>query len=117
MKHWMLMLMIAVFCVLMFTENNRVSAEALTVERYTELTIARLELVKASWEQTEKAPAAEALGELYQRFGTVPEEYVAYRGRRRREVDRYLLSNPELAGRIEQLSVEIKNLMEQAERR
>ncbi|MGI0013628.1 MAG: hypothetical protein ACREBU_09335, partial [Nitrososphaera sp.] len=91
-------------------------AQGLTVASYIDLTIARLELAKTSLEHKSQPADAAAVADLWQRYQTTSDEYIAFRGRFGREVDSYLAENPDLAARVDELSGAIKALVEQAER-
>jgi hypothetical protein len=87
--------------------NGSVLAEELPVERYVELSIARLELAKASWTATHQPPTTEALASLLAQYGIEPTDYLAYGGANREAIDAYLVENPEIQQRINVLSADI----------
>lgn len=91
-------------------------AEGLTVASYIDLSIARLELTKASLEQQRQPPDAASTNALWARYQTNPADYVAYRGLHGPEVDSYLAENPNLAARIDELSGALNALVEQVEK-
>ena len=87
----------------------------LDVERYIELTIARLELVEASWRETGEPPPQSEIEELYPAHGTDQETYLCFAGEKKEEIDAYLEEHPELQATIESLSASIRSQIEQAE--
>lgn len=84
-----------------------VLAEGLTVERYIELSIARLELAKQSWTTTQQPPPVDAVATLFAGYGVAETDYLAYTGANREAIDAYLAAHPEAKARIDALSADI----------
>lgn len=82
-------------------------AETLSVDRYIELSIARLELAKESWTSSQQPPAAEATAALFSSYGIEETDYIAYAGSNRETIDAYLAAHPDTKLRIDALSAEI----------
>ena len=90
-------------------------AETITVATYVDLSIARLEQVKAALEQENRALTEFEEYQLLQQYGITAEEYVTYRSAHHEEVDNYLAMHPELSEQIDRLSAGIRTLIEQGE--
>lgn len=91
-----------------------VQAAELTVESYSALAIAHLELIAKSWESG-KAPVEAEEDALFERHETTREAYYTFAGDHSNEIQSYLEANPEVRKTIEELSARIKKLIEQAE--
>ena len=91
-----------------------VRAEALSIESYFDVTLARLELAAARWEQTRSGPTEEEMEALFAQHGTTTEAYHAYAGEHRDEVEGFLEANPELQAAVEALSARIRTAIDHA---
>ena len=91
-------------------------ADNLTVVTYVELSVARLQLAKDTWEREQRAPSAGEEAALYQRYGTTIGAYYAFTSTHRKAIEGYLAAHPEVQARIERLSERLHELIEQAER-
>lgn len=87
--------------------NGMVFAAELSIERYVELSIARLELAKESWTTTQQPPTAEAMAALFASYGLEETDYLAYGGANREAVEAYLAGHPDTRQRIDALSADI----------
>jgi hypothetical protein len=88
-------------------------AEEFTLERYIELSIARLELAKQSWTTMQQPPAAEAVAALFAGYGIEETDYLAYTGSNREAIEAYLAAHPDAQQRIEMLSAEIDQAIQE----
>ena len=87
--------------------TGMVLAEDLSIDRYIELSIARLEMAKASWTTSQLPPSEEASAALFSSYGIEEVDFVAYAGGNREAIDAYLAAHPDLKLRIDTLSAEI----------
>lgn len=87
--------------------------EELTIDRYIELSIARLELAKQSWTTTQQPPAAEAVAALFAGYGVEETDYLAYTGANREAIDAYLEAHPDAQQRIDALSADIDQAIQE----
>jgi hypothetical protein len=92
-------------------------ATDLTVAAYIELSLARLQLAKDTWEREQQAPSGDAEEALYQQYGTTVMAYYAFAGAHRQEIEGYLGAHPEMQAQIDSLSERLHELIEQTERR
>lgn len=88
--------------------------EPLTPGRYVELSIARLEMVKTQWTYLHRNPNDAEMDALWQRFSTNAHEFAHYYARNSKPVDAYLAARPDLAQRIDELSQEVRQLIQDA---
>jgi len=93
--------------------NGMVLAEDLSVERYVELSSARLELAKESWTATRQPPTSEAMAALFAGYGIEEADYLAYGGANRKAIAAYLTAHPAAKQRIETLSAHIGQAIEE----
>lgn len=82
-------------------------AEELSLERYIQLSIARLELSKQSWSADNLPPSREAMATLFAEYGISETGYLAYTNANRDVIDAYLAAHPDVAQQIERLSADI----------
>jgi hypothetical protein len=101
-----------VFAVLL-TGHLAVLAEALTVDRYIELSIARLELARQSWTATQQPPSADDVASLFAGYGVEETDYLAYPGAHRDAIAAYLDAYPEARQRIDRLSADIDQAIQE----
>ncbi|MFC6671374.1 hypothetical protein [Marinobacterium aestuariivivens] len=108
-------IILTVICVLLPLAYQSARAETLTVQTYVELTIARMQLARDSWQANGRSPTAEEMDVLWQQYSTTEEDYLMFPGKQRAAVNDYLAANPESQTTIEQLRASIEALIEQAE--
>jgi hypothetical protein len=92
-------------------------AADLTIAAYIELSLARLQLAKDTWEREQQAPSVDAEEALYQQYGITVVAYYAFAGAHRQEIEGYLAAHPEVQVQIDSLSERLHELIEQTERR
>ena len=85
------------------------------VAQYLDLAVARLELARTTWLEEERSPSAEEESALWEEHGTSEKAFHAFAAKRREEIAAHLEEYPELAERIQSLSDEIAELVEQSE--
>lgn len=90
-------------------------AEPLTLESYFEVTLARLDLVVGTWEQTGHGPGEEEEAVLFQQHGITTEAFYGFAGEHREEIAAYLEGHPDVQQAIDDLSARIQQLVAQAE--
>lgn len=100
---------------LLLIGNGMVLAEGLSVERYVELSIARLELAKEHWTAIQQPPTPEAMATLFAGYGIEESDYLAYGGTNREAVDAYFIAHPAAKQRIEALSAHISQAIAEKE--
>lgn len=66
-------------------------------------------------EEVKRAECDQVKGALYSSFGITAEEYVTYMGKNGRAVNAYLDANPDIKQQMDDLSVQIRALMEEYE--
>ena len=93
--------------------NGMAVAEGLTVERYVELSIARLELAKQSWTTEQQPPSVDALAALFAGYGIEETDYLAYTGPNREAIDAYLAAHPDAVQRIDALGADIDQAIQE----
>ena len=91
-----------------------VRAEDLSIETYFDITLARLELAAARWEQTQSGPTEEEMEALFAQHGTTTEAYHAYAGKHPDEVESFLEANPEWQAAVDALKARIRTAIDQA---
>lgn len=91
----------------LLTANGMAFAGDLSIERYIELSIARLELAKESWTTTQQPPTTEATTVLFSSYGIEETDYLSYAGANRETIDAYLADHPDAKQRIDALSADI----------
>ncbi len=69
----------------------------------------------AQQEEIKRAEFNEANNDLFFSYGTTAEEYVTYMGKNGRAVKEYLDSNPDIKQKIDDLSAQIRALLEEYE--
>lgn len=84
----------------------------LELASYIELTIERLELIRAAWTDTGAPPTEAQLSELYESYGVDSQRYLRYGGKKREEIQRFLDEHDEERDVIESLSAAIHALIE-----
>ena len=89
-------------------------AAELTVESYSAVSVAHLELIATRWEGG-NAPSEAEEDALFERHATTREAYYTFAGDHSDAIQSYLDANPEIRKTIEELSARIKMLIEQAE--
>ncbi len=82
-------------------------AEDLTLARYVDLSIARLELSRQAWIATRQPPTKEAAATLFTDFGIDEASYLEYTSAHREAIDVYLAEHPQARQRIDDLSIAI----------
>ena len=103
-----------VAALVLFAAVGPVRAEDLSIETYFDVTLARLDLAAARWEQTRSGPTEEEMEGLFAQHGTTTEAYHAYAGEHRDEVEGYLEANPEVQDAVDALSARIRTAIDQA---
>jgi len=83
------------------------AAGDLTLTRYIDLSIARLELSKQAWTTTKQPPSREAMAALFAGYGSDETDYLAYTSAHREAIDGYLSAHPPARQRIDALSAAI----------
>lgn len=83
------------------------SAGDLTLARYIDLSVARLELSRQAWTATKQPPGREAMAALFAEYGVEETEYLAYTSAQREAIAGYLSAHPDARQRIEGLSADI----------
>jgi len=91
----------------LLSAHMAVQAEELSVERYIELSIARLELAKQSWTTTRQPPPVEAVATFFAGYGVEETDYLAFTGANHEAIDAYLAAHPDAKARIDALSADI----------
>lgn len=91
------------------------AADDLTVERYVDVTIARLELAETTWTEEDRSPTQAEEDELFEIFATTAEAYLAFPAKHREAIEDYLEANPDLRDAIQTLSDLISQRIEQGE--
>ena len=130
------LVMVLVFAgVLVLTGNARISLAEVSVDSYCQLTIQSMQQEISNFEQlialanqyrddpetlahrekVKKLQFDQAKNTLFSSFGTTAEEYVTYMGRNRRGVKRYLEANPDIKQQIDDLSAQVRSLMDEYE--
>ena len=71
--------------------------EDLTVARYIDLTVARLQLAFDTWQKEKRSPTMDEENALWLQYQTTAQEYYLYRSAHPDEVDGYLAAHPELS--------------------
>jgi len=117
MQRGILVWILTVSIILAFTAGKKIQAADLSVERYCELSIARLEFALDLWEREGRGPNTLEEAMLWQWNGTTAEEYYAFASIHRKEVEAYLTAHPDIRTEIERLSARINELIGQAEGR
>lgn len=82
-------------------------SEELSLERYIQLSTARLDLSKQTWSADKLPPSREAMAALFAEYGISETDYLAYTSANRDAIDAYLASHPDAAQQIERLSADI----------
>jgi len=85
------------------------AAGDLSMARYIELSIARLELSKQAWTTTKQPPGRKAMATLFAGYGVDETNYLAYTSAHRKAIDGYLSTHPHARQRIDDLSAAIAN--------
>lgn len=99
---------LAVVLILVVCLGRSVWAEDLTVERYLDLTVERLEQVLDNW-RIQKAPlSSEELAPLWQRYGTTEQEYLNYGQSHSQLISDYLVNHDAINNTINELSIAIR---------
>ncbi len=93
------------------TLTNPLSADGFTAATYMDLSVARLQLAKESWQRDRRSPSLEAAESLWARHGTTEAEFLAFPGEQREAVEAYLRAHPDKRAIIEALSAEIRALI------
>lgn len=114
MKHQLRVFLVAATLLLSAAAPSRAE---LDVPAYIELTIARLELVEASWRDRDEPPSEEELDELYSAHGTDREAYFCFSGEKSREIRAYLEEHPEHRSSIDELAAAIRRKIAQRNER
>ena len=82
------------------------------IEVYLDLTIARLQMVLDTWAEEDRAPTGAEEAALCEEYGFSAKEYYRFASTHRKEIERYLESNPEIRDEIEALSQQIQDLLQ-----
>ena len=69
----------------------------------------------AEVEQAKRPERDRAKEALFSSFGITAEEYVAYMGKHKAEVDKYLTENPAVKQQMDSLSAQVRSMLEQYE--
>lgn len=85
------------------------------VETYIEISIARLELIVAAWQETGGPPAEGELEDLYASYGTDRETYLCAAGEMGDQIESYLRRNPQLQETIDSLAASIRQHIAEGE--
>ncbi|MCI5066765.1 hypothetical protein MRY87_13675 [bacterium] len=83
------------------------SAGELTVAKYLDVTLARLEFQREIWATENRAPSMQEEELICAQYGVTQPEYLAFNGKNRVAVERYLRENPTLSERIDSLGREV----------
>jgi hypothetical protein len=117
MRRWIFVGLTVMSVVWLLAGGEKVRAASLSVATYCELSVARLQLATDTWEKAGRSPTGDEEAILWQRYGTIAEEYYAFGSAHREEVNQYLTTYPEVSMEVERLSARLEELIEQAEAR
>lgn len=82
-------------------------AADLTLARYIDLSIARLELSKQAWTSTRQPPTRAAMAGLFAEYGIEESDYLIYTSAHREAIAGYLSAHADARQRIDGLSADI----------
>jgi hypothetical protein len=94
--------------------HARPPKDALNVNTYCELTLAKLELTHRCWQMNSRGPTPIEEGGLFARYGTTSTSYYAFGSANSQKLVSYLSSSA-ISDRIQELSSRIHELIEQKE--
>lgn len=90
-------------------------AEDLTVERYVDLTIDRLELARLTWTDEDRSPVETEEAAVCQLYQTDLDAYYSFAGEHLQQIKDYLDENTDKRDTIDSLAADIAAIIEQKE--
>ena len=113
-KRWGFRAVLALLAALLLLPALARAAE-LTLAAYVDLTIARLELARATWSEQGRSPVETEEAALFEAHGSTSRDYHGFAGKHEQEIGSYLEEHTAKRDQIEALSREIERLIEQSE--
>jgi hypothetical protein len=84
----------------------------LSVAKFCELSVARLQLAEKSWRTADRPPSSDEEEALLQSFGTTKKDFLTFSSARAQEVAQYLDGNPAMKAEINRLSGQISEIIQ-----
>lgn len=95
------------------TAAEPASAGTLTLDTYLKLSIERLELCRSCWYWDKQSPTPVQLQVLWKKYKTTEKDFLRFGSRNGKEIDAYLAQKPAIRKRIDQLSAEVREYIQQ----